>query len=193
MSYCCLSFRHEDTWWDCSRNCSLGVGMGDARERAVHSSCQQNWAQMMGRATGRGIMGEAYFLPCFLGRLWAFHTGISKKHETEIMVIIANILLSIYSMLTLYALSHLTLNHPPRKIFFFFLSLYWSFVIILLTLCFAFVAQGMWGLNSLTRDWTCLPCTGRWSLNLWATRKVPGVDIFIRPISSWGTDVQKSK
>ena len=94
--------------------------MGDARERAVHSSCQQNWAQMMGRATGRGIMGEAYFLPCFLGRLWAFHTGISKKHETEIMVIIANILLSIYSMLTLYALSHLTLNHPPRKIFFFF-------------------------------------------------------------------------
>lgn len=94
--------------------------MGDARERAVHSSWQQNWAQMTGKATGCGIVGEAYFLPCFLRHLWAFHTGISKKNEKEIMVIIANILLSIYCVLALYALSHLTLNHPPRERFFLF-------------------------------------------------------------------------
>ena len=28
-------------------------------------------------------------------------------------------------------------------------------------------------LSSLTRDWTCTPCMGRWSLNHWATREAP--------------------
>ena len=31
----------------------------------------------------------------------------------------------------------------------------------------------MWDLSSLTRDQTCTPCIGRWSLNHWAPRKVP--------------------
>ena len=32
---------------------------------------------------------------------------------------------------------------------------------------------GMWDLSYLTRDWTCNPCFGRWSLNRWTTREVP--------------------
>ena len=31
----------------------------------------------------------------------------------------------------------------------------------------------MWDLNSPTRDWTHMPCIGRWSLNHWTTREVP--------------------
>ena len=27
----------------------------------------------------------------------------------------------------------------------------------------------MWGLSSLTRDWTSIPCIGRWNLNPWTT------------------------
>ena len=33
--------------------------------------------------------------------------------------------------------------------------------------------QGMWDLNSLTRDRTCTSCIGRQSLNHWTTREVP--------------------
>ena len=33
--------------------------------------------------------------------------------------------------------------------------------------------QGMWDLSFPTRDQTCKPCTGKWSLNHWTTRKVP--------------------
>ena len=29
-----------------------------------------------------------------------------------------------------------------------------------------------WDLSSHTRSWTCVPCTGRWILNHWTTRKV---------------------
>ena len=36
-----------------------------------------------------------------------------------------------------------------------------------------FWLRGMWGLCSLTRDWTCIPCVGRQSLNHWITREVP--------------------
>ena len=32
---------------------------------------------------------------------------------------------------------------------------------------------GTWDLSSLTQDWTCVPYTGRVSLNLWTTREVP--------------------
>ena len=31
----------------------------------------------------------------------------------------------------------------------------------------------MWDLSSLTRDWTRVPCIGRWILNHWTTREVP--------------------
>ena len=34
--------------------------------------------------------------------------------------------------------------------------------------------QGMWDLISLTRDGNHIPSSGRWSLNHWTTRKVPG-------------------
>ena len=30
-------------------------------------------------------------------------------------------------------------------------------------------------LSSLTRDWTHIPCIGRWSLNRWTTREVPNL------------------
>ena len=31
----------------------------------------------------------------------------------------------------------------------------------------------MWDLSPPTRDWTHVPCTGRWILNHWTTREVP--------------------
>ena len=37
----------------------------------------------------------------------------------------------------------------------------------------AFWPQGIWDLSSLTRDWTCTPCTGRRRFNHWTTREVP--------------------
>ena len=48
----------------------------------------------------------------------------------------------------------------------------------LLQYCFYFIfcflwAWGMWNLSSLTRDRTCTPCFGSWSLNHWTTREVP--------------------
>ena len=33
--------------------------------------------------------------------------------------------------------------------------------------------RGVWDLSSPTRDWTCTPCLGRWSLNQWTTRESP--------------------
>ena len=36
-----------------------------------------------------------------------------------------------------------------------------------------YLPSGMWGLSSLTRDRTCVPCTGKWILNHWTTRQVP--------------------
>ena len=40
--------------------------------------------------------------------------------------------------------------------------------------CFFFWPQGTRDFNSPTRDWTCIPCIGRWSLNHWTAREVPG-------------------
>ena len=39
---------------------------------------------------------------------------------------------------------------------------------------FFFLPQGMWDLSSPTRGWTCIPCIGRWNLNHWTPREVPG-------------------
>ena len=36
------------------------------------------------------------------------------------------------------------------------------------------VEHGMWNLSSLTKDWAGVPCIGRWILNHWTTREVPG-------------------
>ena len=49
---------------------------------------------------------------------------------------------------------------------------------MLLFYVLVFWPRGMWDLSSLTRDRTCSPCTGRQSLNRWATREVPLVFIF---------------
>ena len=43
-----------------------------------------------------------------------------------------------------------------------------------------FGPQGMWDLNSLTRDWTCALCTGRRSLRCWTTWEVPSLHSFIK-------------
>lgn len=39
----------------------------------------------------------------------------------------------------------------------------------------------MWDLSSLTSDWICVPCIGRWILNYWTTREVPQVSSLERP------------
>ena len=36
-----------------------------------------------------------------------------------------------------------------------------------------FQPQGMWDLSFPNRDWTCIPCIGKRSLNHWTSRKVP--------------------
>ena len=36
----------------------------------------------------------------------------------------------------------------------------------------------MWDLSSLTRDQTCSPCNGRWSLNHWTIREAPRCTFF---------------
>ena len=61
--------------------------------------------------------------------------------------------------------------------FFFFtvLNVYWIFYNIASAWCFVFWPKGMWDLCSLTRDWTCNPCIGRWSLNHWRTGEVPSM------------------
>ena len=41
--------------------------------------------------------------------------------------------------------------------------------------CFMFFFLAMWDLGSLTKDWTHIPCTGRWCLNHWTTREVPSL------------------
>ena len=56
-----------------------------------------------------------------------------------------------------------------EHLFFFLISIIFK-VIDLLQYCFCFMfwyfcPWGMWDLNSLTRDRTHTPCTGRWSLN----------------------------
>ena len=38
---------------------------------------------------------------------------------------------------------------------------------------------GMWGLSSLTRDQTCVPCTARQILNHWTTREFPSLVMLI--------------
>ena len=57
-----------------------------------------------------------------------------------------------------------------------FLSLYWTcYNIVSVSVCVSwfFWPEGMWDLNSLTRDGTCTLRIGRWSLNHWTTRQVP--------------------
>ena len=51
--------------------------------------------------------------------------------------------------------------------FFLFKSLLLLFYVL------GFLPRGMWALSSLTRDWICTSCIGRWSLNHWTTREVP--------------------
>ena len=61
--------------------------------------------------------------------------------------------------------------------FFFFtiFKVYWICYNIASAWCFVFWSQGVWDLCSLTRDWTCNPCIGRWSLNHWSTGEVPSM------------------
>ena len=42
-------------------------------------------------------------------------------------------------------------------------------------IAWAQLLHGMWDLSSLTRDWTCVPCIGRQTLNHWTTREVPAL------------------
>ena len=92
----------------------------------------------------------------------------------------------LHCRLTLYSLSHqgLTmmstmLTSTPALLCFF--KMFWCgpFLKSLLNLsqfCFyvlTFWPWDMWDLSSPTRDHTCNPCIGRWSLDHWTTREVP--------------------
>ena len=59
-----------------------------------------------------------------------------------------------------------------------------EFVTILLLLyVLIFWLWGMWDLGSSARNWTCMSCIGRWSLNPWTTREVPHPNYFwISPV-----------
>ena len=59
---------------------------------------------------------------------------------------------------------------------FIFVLIFIEFVtILLLFYVLAFWLQGIWGLSSLTKDQTHIPCVGRQSLNHWTAREVPGL------------------
>ena len=62
-------------------------------------------------------------------------------------------------------------------------TLYWIRYNIASVLCFGFWPQDMCDLNSPTKDWTHTPCIGRWSLNPWTTRKVPGFFFFLNRVN----------
>ena len=47
------------------------------------------------------------------------------------------------------------------------------FTVLLLFYVLVLWPRDMWALSSLTRDWTCTPCIGRWSLNHWTVREIP--------------------
>ena len=73
-------------------------------------------------------------------------------------------------------------KNPALDWFFFFkmwtiFKVFIEFVTILLLLFMVFLnlflSQGMWDLNSLTRDRTHTPCIGRQSLNHWTAKEVP--------------------
>ena len=42
----------------------------------------------------------------------------------------------------------------------------------------AWLLSGMWGLSSLTRGQTHVPCIARWILNRWTTKEVPTCLVF---------------
>ena len=60
--------------------------------------------------------------------------------------------------------------------------------------CFYTLLSWPWGLgdpSSLIRDWTRVPCIGRWSLNRWTTREVPRMlwwwteSLEMMPLQNW--------
>ena len=62
--------------------------------------------------------------------------------------------------------------------FFFFLtvahfqSLYWICYNTASVFALFFLLRVMWDLSSLAREWTCIPCIGRWSLKHWTAKEV---------------------
>ena len=62
--------------------------------------------------------------------------------------------------------------------FLMFLKFFIEFVtVLLLFYVLVFWPQGMWDLNSLTRDSTCTLCIGRQSLNHWTAREAPSLQL----------------
>ena len=53
----------------------------------------------------------------------------------------------------------------------------------------------VWDLSSPTRNWTCVPCIGRWVANPWITREVQitTVSLHLRPLGAlWGCGWRKA-
>ena len=55
---------------------------------------------------------------------------------------------------------------------------YWHKDIAYLKKIFLAIPYSRWDLSSLTRDWTCIPCTGRLNLNPWTMGDVQEVAYF---------------
>ena len=58
-----------------------------------------------------------------------------------------------------------------------FKNLSWISYSIASVYVLVFWPGGMWGISSLSRGWTWIPCTEKWSLNHWTTREVPHVKL----------------
>ena len=56
---------------------------------------------------------------------------------------------------------------------FFKCLLNFATILLLFLMFWVFWPWGMWDLNSLTRDWTHIPCTGKWSVNRWTNQGSP--------------------
>ena len=67
----------------------------------------------------------------------------------------------------------------------------WPPIYFILFFNFLTALRGMWYLSSLTRNQTCAPCIGRWSLNQWTTREVPPSP-FRHAVSSLGPTLGRS-
>ena len=66
-----------------------------------------------------------------------------------------------------------SLKHFLRIFLMSTVKVFIKFILLFLLYILIFWPQGIWNLNSPTRDWTFSPCIGRKSFNHWTAREVP--------------------
>ena len=116
---------------------------------------------------------------------WRAHEGrlsLDVKH----LVLFLNVLPLMCEILNLFCFCA-WIFHFLVRIFFLrwiILKVFIELVTVLpLFYVLVFGPAGMWDLDSLTRDWTHIPCLGRQSLNQWTARKVLYIYIYIYSIT----------